>query len=312
MGDAFDGIQIVTFSESAPAAWAGNYTARLTTVENLGSTPDASLPRGSGYATATIAPKTGALALRGRLAEGTAFTANLSSSGDARYLLSQRVHSGVGGSLAGPIALSPRWTDETLYHIPKYTGDRLYWIKTTDKNYPQGFGPLGIRFLMAPWSNPGADFVKRFNLARDTAAFTVKLESAAFVNAPGNAYDLPIDLILGATGKISLQDPASNPTKFKVTVDPKTGLCTGSFTIAEPIVPPAKNPVKRTMNINGVMFQDDDIFTDDIIAEGYFLVQSLTKGAPVTSGLFEFRAGTTEPYLSGDDPIGLPPPVTEP
>lgn len=288
VGDTYQGRPIPKFTAAAPALWAGSYTAIMPIEANLSGLPDAQLPRGTPFATTKIAANTGKLAIRGRLPEGTAFTASLSSSSDARYLAAQKVHAGIGGSVAGEIVLSPRYDQLETYGCPDYGDSRIIWVKPADKDYADGVGPLRYRFLMEPWFNT-LDYLATFNLSA-TGESAALIEHELFNNGSNNPYVLPYELAFARNGAIRVVD--ANSANLKLKVNAANGTFSGSFKVTDIVDTPRPGATKsRTVNISGVMIQKADIFTDTTIAAGFFTLPPLAPAKNKTSGLFEIRAG---------------------
>lgn len=298
IGNASDGAPVSRFSATNLAAWAGQYTVRLTNgmliSSSISSNPE--IPKGSGYATGVIADKTGVLALRGYLADNTPFTSSLASSTSGTYRLAQKIY-GVGGSLAGRINLVERSTSNlsTLsYHATALSGSSLYWAKPLrpkDKLYPAGFdgGFVLSSLLMEPWTNPSGDIAAGLGLA---AAGDMKIQIDAVVPQDGNgslAYGLPVDVRLTGTGNLSFVDPSTNATKFALKVNMANGTFTGTYELAEPNAPANAKP--RKVTYSGVLFQSPDTLEGDVIGEGFAIVPPLLATEKMTAASIKFLAG---------------------
>lgn len=307
LGQSVSGLAVSRFTKTTPADWVGSYTTRLTGIAQTSVDLDGAFPYGSGYATGKIAV-TGALSLKGRLPDNTAFTANLPSSLNGSYLAAQRVHSVRGGSLAGRINLEAQLASDfitTRYRSTASSNSELLWVKPVsprDKLYPAGFGaaPLSFSVLMERWVAPAGNF--RTALGLSTAGeFRVNIASETVNNDAltneFNSYDLPIDLVLSSTGAVTV--PNANPSKFTVKFTASSGAYTGSFLLTEPLVEGQTKPTQRKVTFGGVLFQLEDAFEGDVIGEGFFVLPSLNPGTePSTSGLIDFRAGTADsPFL---------------
>lgn len=304
IAQANDGAAVKVFTATSPAAWVGNYTLRLTQPTSLGDDAELSLPLGSGYATGSVEAKSSALRLRGRLADNTPFTANLASSPTATYRLAQRVHA-VGGSLAGRIVLTEEATaNPTLvnYHVGEEADAKLFWVKPQrpkDKLYPEGFGssPVALTLLMQPWRDPADNFPAALGLAaigdmKVNIVAVVPQDSNDALTSQANNYSLPIDVQLGATGKFTFVTPATNPTKFSININPASGMFSGSYQLAEPIIPPAtRSTLVRKVRFSGVLLQRGSTFFGDVIGDGFAIVPPVEAEEATTSALIDFRAG---------------------
>ena len=307
LGQTVSGIAVSRFTKTTPADWVGNYTTRLTGISQTSTDLDGSYPYGSGFATGKIAV-TGALSLRGRLPDNTAFTANLPSSINGKYLAAQRVHSARGGSLAGPINLEAQLAADfvtTRYRSSLSSNSELLWVKPAsprDKLYPAGFGtaPLSFTVLMERWVPPAGNFRTSLGLST-TGEFRTNIVSESVNNNAltneFNSNDLPIELVLAANGAVTV--PNTNSSSFSVKFTASTGAYSGSFLVTEPLVEGQTKPTQRKVTFSGVLFQSADIFEGDVIGEGFFILPSLNPSTePSTSGLLDFRAGPSDsPFL---------------
>jgi hypothetical protein len=229
------------------------------------------------------------------LADNTVFTANLASSPDATYRISQRVH-GPGGKLAGRINLVEKYSDDATtvtYHSDEFANSIVHWIKPArpkDKLYPDGFdgGILSTRILMAPWINPAGQIPAALGLAD---AGDMKISIVAAVPQDGNdtnAYGLPVDVRLSPTGTLSFVEPLANATKFALKITPLTGAFTGTYELAEPS-PSTEKP--RKVTFSGVLFRNSVVFQGDVIGEGFAIVPPLEAGESTTAASIKFLAG---------------------
>ena len=305
-----DGPPVARFTATAPAPWAGDYTVRLTNTTLVNGASETKIPLGSGYATANITAKTGALAVRGRLADNTPVTANLPSSPSATYRMGQVAH-GIGGSLAGRIRLEEQsGSDSTSsrYNADLSVANTLYWAKpprVKDKLYPAGFGSgvVSLTALIEPWANPAGDIPDSLGLG---SVGNIKVRITAVVPQDGNdssTYNLPVDIRMNPIGALSFVSPSSNPTKFALKINSATGVYTGTYELAEAIVPPATKPVVRKVAFSGVLFQRSEVLEGDVIGEGFAIVPPLLIGEILSSAKIEFLAGSLDaPVDSGSNP----------
>ena len=247
-------------------------------------------PLGAGYATASIAG-TGLLKLTGKLADGAKLTASLPRGADAAYRLYAKPYKTVGNALAGVLPLTARSDNATLFHV---VTEDLYWTKPAnakDKLYPAGFGPLGVTFVMEPWTRP-ASLGVALGLPAEGAnyAFGVSLSEAGVSNAGPNADSLPTGLLLTPQNTVSvpLPNPAALSIKLsKDTNNRPTGVFTGSFILSD-VHPTTGKLVKRKVTLQGVLQQLPAGSEDEVFGRGFFLVPPLVKGDPTLSGLIEF------------------------
>jgi hypothetical protein len=200
-GRGFEGVPFA-YSKGQTAVETGTYTSYIQT-----SATSASIPESYGYATLTVA-KTGAARLRGKMPDGTSFTAasNILTQGtSAHYLI---LYDGNLYNRKG------YFLDVIPDIVPAdFTGE-LIWMKMPDKSpyYPAGFtavgGNTGYRYTRMPLpftSGSGEIVIVEGGLATtSTGAFT-----------------------LSPTGKIIVTPP--NSINFKATIDDATGAAKGSF-----------------------------------------------------------------------------------
>jgi hypothetical protein len=300
VAQGFDGVKVNTFKAPDFAPWAGRYTVRLTDQQVIGPAM-VGLPQGSGYSLADI-NALGALSLRGRLADNTAFTAKLSGSPGANYRVAQRVH-GAGGSLAGRITLAEEPSldlTSVRYQAGPDTDSRLFWrkpLRARDRIFPEGTGPaetgaLGLDFRMQSWINAANSFVTVLGLSttgEGAGEFKFNIDGGGVTNnaltTEINPYQLPITAFLNQRGVVTY--PGGNPTAFKISFNAATGGFTGSFRVTEEPQP----GVARTVKFSGVLSQYLTTFQGDVIGEGFFLLPPLAPSTSWTSGLIELRAG---------------------
>lgn len=304
---ATDGVPTSRFNAANPAAWSGRYTISLTSptfIAAPATTTTPAIPLGSGYATGTIAANTGAFSLRGYLADGTLFTANLAGSRAATYRAGQRLY-GPGGSLGGKIKFTQALSGDLSvlsYHSDEASGSSLFWSKPTPptpptpskKLYPAGFdsGAVKLTTVIEAWTNPAGNLRAALGLA---AAGDMKVRIEAQIPQDGNnsdVYSLPVDVRLAANGALSFVSPNTNRTKFSVKFDQANGTFTGSYELAEASPAPGVKP--RKVSFQGVLLKRPSLTEGDVIGAGFAVVPPLGVEEVTTAALIEFHAGPPE------------------
>lgn len=268
-----------------PPAPLGN--AAYTLITSLPS--ESGAPAGPGFATATIAAKTGLLKLTGKLGDGTTLTASLSPSTDRTYRLwlnpyGKRLNSYVAGELV--LRTHPATTRfPGLYHVPFDEGV-LWWAKAAspakpqDASYRQGFGPLQLAVSLDPWlppstkavtlngvSVPAGTLAQRLGLG--TGSTALYLDHGAIDGMAAVALPEVASLI----GSV-LQIAAPDPTAWKVTsLNTTTGAIAGSFTLRDPISLTPPKLVVRTVAFSGVLRQRPTTTSseDNLLGSAQFL-----------------------------------------
>jgi alpha-tubulin suppressor-like RCC1 family protein len=290
----------------------------------------ATVPGGSGHATAALAPVTGQLLLTGRLADGAAFTGTLKPARDRSYRLwinpyGKRLQS----SLAGRLVLQPH--PETTrfpgrFHIPVDDDQSLLvWTKAAqpttpkpakpDAAYASGFGPLALGVTLDPWLPPAAEkkatataprvpavtLAQRLGLSADPLVpglFVVAVGPAA-LDLGARAASFPSAARLDQKNVVTVTAPVTTPanaTRFKLTVTPATGAFAGSFVLSDvvpaptPTRPVATKTITRTVSFTGVLRQAPSPESGTLIGAGFFLLPDLPEPS-VNSAATAKRSG---------------------
>ena len=199
------GHRAVFTSKTHDAPQAGRYTMRLPGVFG-----DDRLPQGDGVGAVSISAR-GVITLAGSLADGTKVTqsANLSSHGDWPLYLSLY---GGGGSL---------WARATVANSPASDlGGELTWNRPAMKKtiYPSGFSE--VRSEITGW---------RYQPPADKSERVVAITNA-ILSFTGGSFASPLDcrVVLGLGNKVT----NLSPHLLKMTIDPKSGLFSGTLTEA--------------------------------------------------------------------------------
>ncbi len=264
-----------------PTAYAGYYTLGLDTP----ASPQESRPEGTGYASFTVSPTNGSLTVSGRLADGTAF----SSAGFAgphgevavfRTLYAARTPGSLVGALQ--IAKASVNADNTL------TGELSWWKQPAPgRNYTAGFGPLDLSAVGARYSSPAPNTLV-LGISPSSTTNNAHLEfTDAGMDGKLPAADERILLRLDSKQKV-FADTATKPKSFTATLNPKTGLITGSFVLTEnhPFLT-KPTPINRTVTWHALIVRD----ATGQRGIGHFLLPQLPSSST--------EKPTTTPILSG-------------
>jgi hypothetical protein len=236
------------------------------------------------------------MTLNGRLGDGTAFIQTLhpDEGGNPTYRLfaqpyktgkATRTQSYIGGSL-------------TLVPHPTLTNRRyaesadLTWKKTglaTDTMYRSGFGPVSTVLMLDPWLAPVAakGVSPAINLASRLGLDLINTSFAVEHSATGSILNdkLPSRVRLSSTNVVSVQlpvtTPVANSTKWRVTLQPATGMFTGSFELGD------TTPRPRIVSFSGVLRQPA-ITSDVLIGDGHYILPPLS-GTERSTGEIMFK-----------------------
>lgn len=218
---ACNGWRAAWNAKTPALAHAGYYSAALdlTTPEDRSNLD---LPQGSGYLTAMVSP-TGVVKFAGRAADGEllAGACLLGAEGEAW------LHAPVAKKL-GSLVASLQFVAATPIEDNRLAGEAS-WMRPAlpGRLYPQGFGPLALT-------------VDGGRLRAVTPAAVLGLPTPgavqlAFVGAGVEAsnMDPTLNFTLSDIWKVVLPVAAQNPGKVAVTLNPKTGALSGSFSLQE-------------------------------------------------------------------------------
>ena len=276
------------------ASWLGKFTLLLAAPQNLDSSPlnDAAAPVGVGYATLKI-PTSGLMAITGKTADGTLFTASLVTSYNASYRAYIKPYKTAGGYLTGWLQMTTRsdsTTPKPVYHIASATGSDFYWGKppaSADKTYPAGFGPVGLNVSAEPW-------VPTVSLA---GTFPLSVGQAGLSNVNGNTDNLPLNLNLTSAYVVTLAAPSdlANPSHWTVKVNTATGSFAGSFTVVRTV---NGKTATLTVPLEGAFLQRLSPASGTPFAQGYFLLPP-SDGAGSTTRSGSIQISTPAPSVDG-------------
>jgi alpha-tubulin suppressor-like RCC1 family protein len=267
IGEASDGVALLVLGKDESVEYAGRYTAVFEPPQPAG----AQVPVGVGWATGTVT-RLGHLALRGKLPDGTAFTASLPAG--------QGMHPGyrifaqpynpkrTATFAAGRFALIPNPARPGTYYLPEA---EITWTKAPrplDSTYRTGFGPVTTMLGMDCWLVPTSVVPLSSLLAIPNSQVMVQHSDTG--SAAGSV--LPTRVVLGDNGRFQVMEPITAPLnvrKWQANLQRGTGRFSGSFELIDPTQ-------KRSVPFSGVMRQTSG--SDDLIGAGQFLLPPLRGG----------------------------------
>jgi hypothetical protein len=211
---------------------------------------DEAVPQGHGYGLMTI-NASGTISLKGKLADGTAYTAasKLRADGTCNVMLPLAYPKKAAGFVVGSLLFG----DQTLTDS---TGT-LRWVKpaTSGSFHPAGFD-TSLDFEAAIYTPP----------ASSTPVLTFSSDTLATLSDGGLTEDITKGLTVSAKNAVVVNEKGDDKLALKIA--PATGLLTGSFV----------HPGKRgSTKIEGVIYQKNNRG-----ASGFF-------AGPATGGLIEIQ-----------------------
>ena len=308
LADLVHGGRTTPPAKGQTAPGAGANTLCFSPAYPLSEDDSAPLPGGAGYATAPIAATTGTLTLKGKTADGSAFTATLPPLAENTYLLWANPYGKRTNSfLAGRLALSahPEQSRFPGRLVLSAESGLLTWQKAAlpettstakrDLSYRAGFGPLGIPVAFDPWLPPAAKattkapvipagtLAQRLLLsANATTSGTVSvLHGPDSLDFGSSGQALPFEATLDPKGNLIATDAAATSWSLKIT--PSTGSFTGSFTLRD-VIPPATKSTARKVTFAGILRQPPATETEPRLGAGHFLVPGFAKTEEQPSG----------------------------
>jgi uncharacterized delta-60 repeat protein len=263
-----EGRRLLVLPRGAKVGYSGAHTAVLESAQPAG----AGVPAGAGWARVAINAQ-GALALVGRLGDGTAFTTRLlpDAGTERSYRLwvqpykPARVESFLGGTFA--VSMHPALSRGFVAD-----GTSLYWAKAeraADRSYPLGFVPVAVGFKLDPWVTPTTATPLATLLGLTGESFTVQ-HSATGSASEG---DLPAAVTLSPRNAMSVPG-GSNPTKWSTKLNLANGTFTGCFELLDA-------GVRRVVPFSGVLRQPTQA-SDPVVGDGHFALPPLAGAVPAT------------------------------
>ena len=236
-------INIVSLYGTWPDLTAGRYTLLLSSTDTSGL-----VPQGMGYAAMTVSKTLGVI-LAGRLTDGESFsTSGFMTTGSTvnALVINTALNypavttAGAKGSLAGTLTFTKNTGTSDL------TGN-LTWNKPpqSEGNY-RGEFDTNLNTFGSLYTPPGKSesVLPGFPVEAGTASGMLKLTgtSGAILSATCR---------LSTANKLIIHNP---PDKLAVTINPSTGVFTGSF-----MYPPAPGRKAKLTDIYGALFQDQTL-----------------------------------------------------
>jgi REP element-mobilizing transposase RayT len=233
-----------------PTAYAGYYTLGMDTPLSLVQTR----PEGTSYGSFTVSPTLGTLTFTGKLSDGTAYSSAAFVGPHGEVCVFAPLYKSKGsivGSLQ--IAAAAQNKDNTLV-------GEVSWLRPaiTGKVFPAGFGPFDLSAVGSRYDAPAASTI--------VMGLTPGVVNNARIEF-STLSTLPVRIDL--KHKV-IPDAALKPAKFTATLNPKTGLLTGSYSLSNPT---------RTVTFSALILRD----ATGQSGRGYLLVPdgATTKSAQV-------------------------------
>jgi hypothetical protein len=285
-------MSVAVMRESVPQSSASNgrklldlpsstkvlYSGTSTVVLEPALPADETVPVGAGWAQTTTSAK-GVLMLKGKLGDGTAFTAALSPDGgaDPGYRLFVQPYKAArsGAYLAGSFRMEVSSSAVGAREMRGVGGAQLTWVKAglpADPSYRTSFGPVTTTMTLNPWLKPAGSNTLGVLLGLTGGTFRVEHSDTESLSDP----NLPSSVALSAKNVVSVLLPATAPpniTKWKTTINASLGTFTGSFELLDVTQ-------RRMVPFSGVLRQPASS-ADNLIGDGHFLLPALNN-APST------------------------------
>ena len=259
-------------------AFMGYHTFRLDM-----TTPGGVVPEGDGYGSFTVA-KGGALTVAGRLPDNTPYTFATFAGPVGEIALYQSLYKNLGSILSSStspmkitsVGVSPSYVGNTV-------GGTINWLKKQQaasvRNYP------------APFQNDMTVIGRKYNpVAPGTNALGSDVTTPVYTFAFAGGGDLSASartpnasFVLSSAHRMTVPTPPVNFAGTTLSLNPKTGLFTGKFTLLD--------LVSRPVTYQGMVVRDS---AGVGVGFGYFLLNQLLPSP------------TTSLQLSGSVKIGLP------
>ena len=234
----------------------------------------ATVPQGAGFATFTVTAA-GAFRLAGRTADGEVLSGAGVLGPAGQLAVYSPLYRGAGSAFGWWALAEDAGGDFTGNEV---TGS-LSWMKPAQpgRAYPGGFGPLalGVQGAYLAASPRGLAVLG----LPETGSFALEF-------AEGGVEDSDTDPNLAAvswTDTLRVVLPTVNPARVRLTVNPRTGVVAGAFTLTE-TSPPL---VRANVTFAGQVVRTAD---SETLAAGYFLLPQLpgagqtVRTSPILSG----------------------------
>jgi cyclophilin family peptidyl-prolyl cis-trans isomerase len=178
-------------------------------------------PEGSGFLALKVT-NDGTATMSGRLADGTTVTASSLTSGASEMYLFQMLNSNTA-SLGGFLNLNTPISNDNLEPSGILGGD-LRWIKgrqpLKEKSYQPGFSPTIL-------SAHGSRYIVEKNISALRVSDIERNAKITFTRAGIPSIDPNLSLKISPTDRVTF--PSPNLSKVSLTINPTTGLISGSF-----------------------------------------------------------------------------------
>jgi len=269
-----DGRRLLELPQGGKVGYSGPHTVVLepATFDSM-PTP---VPAGAGWARATINTR-GAIALVGKLGDGTAFTTTLlpdvQETPGYRFWVQPYKPARTGTFLGGEFAVS----QHPLHSRGLVAEETTFaWAKAkhlADQGYPDGFSVVDVGFTLDPWLPPTTSTPLATLLG--LTGETINVDHSA--TGSDSDEDLPTTVTLNTRNVINV--PGANDTHWKTTLNTLNGTFTGSFELLDA-------GKKRLVPFSGVLRQPMEV-SDPMIGDGHFVLPPLPGAVPAVQSAGE-------------------------
>lgn len=251
---------------------SGYYSAGINLTNNFDIE---TVPQGAGFFSARLSSQ-GSVNISGRTAAGDRFTTSSILAEDNRILLHSRLNKKFG-VIQGILNLA---SSHNGFEENSISGN-ITWSKAThsSRTYPTAFGPLTLRvsggYLSSLYINsqkwgqvrglPEPDVPTRLDFSKgglegaSISPSILNFTSKTILDESSSTYRyIPL---------LKRQGPVLNPANTSLSIDPRTGLISGSFTLKD-------GTRTRLSNYSGIIVQTSD---GTLKAEGHFLLPKLLQ-----------------------------------
>lgn len=221
----FDGYRNVYHAKNNPADDVkGLYNFSIGFADANPNLADASVPQGAGYGSFTIAPD-GKLTIKGKTADGEAYTTASFVGPEGEVFLFQTLYKTADkGSIHGRLLIV---TDEGKVIEGSATQLRPADLSGKQRTYAAGFSITDPASAYVVNGGPYAESANKV-LFNETSGDQLQLSFIRGAEADAQTAEALLTLLTG--NKLTV---GTNGAKTKVTVNAKTGLITGSFTLTD-------------------------------------------------------------------------------
>lgn len=228
--------------------------------------PNSALPKGTGYASYTVAP-TGKLTVSGVLADGVAFTTagHISKTGEVLFFLNSTTTDSLMGKVTQTPGVAADFSDYAL-------NGTLSWYRrpqaATSHTYPAAFGVVSLNAVGAKYRKPPVTEVA-MGLPYTISPATTENAKLTFTGADFGATAIAPDahVLIKPGGKTAVIADANADRTTTFAAVPTTGVFNGKITLLD-VNPVTHLKINRTVAYQGLIYRTPQ----GLIGQGYFLL----------------------------------------